>query len=209
MIAPDGRIIPFILVAGNHDISMEESDLFFELFAYPQKQLYRTIDFGNYLSLVLLDTGHLDPIEGKQTAWLDQALKERKSFSHLIPIYHIGAFPSYYSYTGETPKKIRELWCPLFEKHTTRCAFEHHNHAFKRTHPIRNGVIDPTGVVYLGDGCWGAVPRQPTDLWYLAKSGQENNVYVMEASPQSLKIEAIGLEGELLDRLQLPQRNSN
>ncbi|MGC4007498.1 MAG: hypothetical protein QM811_31995 [Pirellulales bacterium] len=38
---------------------------------------YATLDFGDYLSLVLLDTGHTTPIAGYQTDWLEKTLKAR------------------------------------------------------------------------------------------------------------------------------------
>ena len=187
MILPDGQVIPFLIVAGNHDIDPDEYELFFDLFAFPEKQLYRTVDFGNYLSLILLDTGHFDPIEGEQTDWLDQALTQRRTVPYRIPVYHVAAYPSYYSYSGSAPKKIRANWCPLFDKHLVQIAFENHNHAFKRTYPIRDGKIDASGVVYLGDGCWGASPRRTHDQWYLAKRARLNNVYILELTPKSAK----------------------
>lgn len=206
MILPDGQVIPFLLVAGNHDISSNDYELFFTLFAFPEKQLYRTVDFGNYLSLFLLDTGHFQPIEGEQTAWLGAALAKRKTVSYPIPVYHIAAYPSYYSFSGSIPKKIRANWCPLFEEHNLKAAFENHNHAFKRTYPIRNGKIDPTGVVYLGDGCWGVPPRTTDDHWYLTKRESKNHVYLLELTPESAKIEAFGFSGESIDQFEIIPR---
>ena len=47
---------------------------------------------------------------------------------------------------------------------------EHHDHTFKRTHPLTNGLKDKHGVLYLGDGSWGKlrVPKQPEHRSYLA-----------------------------------------
>ena len=39
---------------------------------------------------------------------------------------------------------------------------EHHDHTFKRTHPLKDGMKDKYGVPYLGDGSWGQV-RTPID----------------------------------------------
>ena len=38
---------------------------------------YATLDFGDYLSLVLLDTGHNTAIAGEQTDWLEKVLRAR------------------------------------------------------------------------------------------------------------------------------------
>lgn len=85
MIASDGRLIPFLIIPGNHDIAPDQSDLFFTLFAFPTKQLYRAIDFSNYLTLFLLDTNHYHPIAGEQTDWLKNALAARSDVLSTSP----------------------------------------------------------------------------------------------------------------------------
>jgi hypothetical protein len=47
---------------------------------------------------------------------------------------------------------------------------EHHDHTYKRTHPITDGRQDKYGVLYLGDGSWGKlrVPKKPEERPYLA-----------------------------------------
>jgi hypothetical protein len=207
MIDGEGRIIPFLLVPGNHDVTSNNYELFFSLFAFPQKQLYRAVDFGHYLSLFLLDTGHFQPIEGRQTLWLDKALAERTDVAFRFAIYHEAAYPSYYPYQSLIPKKIRSNWVPLFEKYNLLAAFENHNHAFKRTHPIKAGQIDPTGVVYIGDGGWGATPRKTNDLWYLAKRNRKNNVFLIELTAQEANIQALDLFNEPLDQISFSSIN--
>jgi 3',5'-cyclic AMP phosphodiesterase CpdA len=203
MVAPDGRLIPFLLASGNHDIASDNYETFFSLFALPEKRLYRAVDFGSYLSLILLDTAHFQPVEGQQTAWLEKTLAGRKGVPYRFAIYHEAAYPSFYPYNGEIPKKIRKHWCPLFDKYRLPIAFENHNHAFKRTHPIKNNSIDPDGVLYLGDGCWGAKPRQTNDLWYLAKRARKNNVYLIDLTAAAARIQAIDIQGEPLDSVTL------
>ena len=55
---------------------------------------------------------------------------------------------------------------PLFDKHNIDLVLEHHDHTFKRTHPMRGGEVDEkTGIAYLGDGSWGKlrIPKKPED----------------------------------------------
>jgi hypothetical protein len=81
-----------------------------------------------------------------------------------IPGLSRAGWPSYRSdKVGESGKinhLIREHWCPLFDEYGVQLAFEHHDHAYKRTYPIRKGTVDPRGVVYLGDGAWGVTVRK-------------------------------------------------
>jgi hypothetical protein len=201
MVTSDGRLIPFLIVPGNHDIATDNYDLFFSLFAFPQKQLYRSVDFGSYLSLLLLDTGHFQPIEGRQTLWLEKTLSSRTSIPYRFAVYHEAAYPSFYPYHGLIPKKIRANWAPLFEKYNLLAAFENHNHSFKRTYPIKANQIDPEGVVYFGDGGWGSPPRKTNDLWYLAKRNRKSSVLMVELSLHQASVQALDLLNHALDQV--------
>lgn len=208
MIASDGRMIPIVATLGNHDVKaiapkpMSEHLLFYDLFAMPEKGVpFRTIDAGDYLSLFLLDTGHSYNIEGQQTSWLKRSLSERENVQYKMAAYHIAAYPSVYPYGGQTPNKIRLFWNPLFERYHLNVAFEHHNHAYKRTFPLKRGEIDPDGVVYMGDGSWGVTPRKPRKMWYLASAAQENAVCLVTLKPDNALVESLNIKGQVLDSL--------
>lgn len=208
MVAKDGRLIPLLPVVGNHDVKGSQLDplknpiYFYEIFTFPNKDIpYRSLDFGSYLSLILLDTGHTYPINGKQTEWLANTLGERENFSYKFAAYHVGAYPSVYPYAGAVPRKIRENWSPLFEQYHLNGAFEHHSHTFKRTHPIKQEKVDPNGVVYFGDGSWGVSPRKVKNakMWYMSKSAQENAVFIITLDQHMGVVEALSIEGKVID----------
>lgn len=199
----EGRLIPMLLVAGNHDISKNNQELFFKLFAFPEKHLYRSLDFGTYLSLLFLDTNHLDPIQGKQTDWLKTTLSQKGAFPYRMAVYHEGAYPSFYPYLSETPVQVRTHWCPLFDTYQLTAAFENHSHTYKKTYPLRNQQIDPKGVVYFGDGCWGTKPRNPQSMWYLEKTGQKNHVFLIQLSSTECQVQALDLQGHIFDTFSL------
>lgn len=185
MVDSQGRLIPLVVCMGNHEVNnqipgtgRDKAPFFFALhdglFA---ERSYATLDFGDYLSLVLLDSGHMAPIGGEQAAWLDKALAERSERPHLFAANHIPAYPSYRNPDGNADKpgtgaQHREHWVPLFERYNVDVVLEHHDHTFKRTHPLLNGLPDKRGVLYLGDGSWGKlrVPNPPEARSYLAKT---------------------------------------
>lgn len=206
MITPNQRVIPLLVTSGNHDIDPEHFELFFHIFAFHEKQIYRSLDFSSYLSLIFLDTDHFDPIEGKQTAWLKTALQERAKTPYLFAIYHEAAYPSYYPYDGPIPTKIRTYWCPLFEEESISAAFEHHNHTFKQTFPLKNNEKNPNGIIYFGDGSWGVLPRKTYDHWYLEKRARKNSVYVINLSEKEATVQAIDLKGASFSETNLRPR---
>lgn len=182
MIDRNGRLIPIIAGIGNHEVKggykaeREDAPQYLSLFdgMYPEKT-YGVVDIGDYLSIVMLDTGHIAPIAGEQTDWLGKTLSERQERPHLIVANHVPAYPSYREPEGESGKtgtgeEQRKFWCPLFERYNVDVVLEHHDHTFKRTHPLMNGLRDKYGVLYLGDGSWGKlrIPKTPEKRPYLA-----------------------------------------
>ena len=192
MIDPKGRLIPMVTCIGNHEVrggystKREDATYYLPLFDGLYKETtYGTLDFGDYLSLVLLDTGHCAKIGGDQTDWLDSALAERQDRPHLLVANHVPAYPSYRAPEGVkdkfgTGEANRLHWCPLFEKYNVDAVLEHHDHTFKRTHPLKGGLVDKYGVPYLGDGSWGLLrtPNTPEKRPYLATVGKAYHMTV-------------------------------
>ncbi len=209
------RLIPMIPVMGNHEVANggfhckpEDAPFFNALFAYPGLPAYGVIDFGDYMSLLTLNSGHIHPIDGEQKQWLDKTLAERKQRTHLFAAYHVPAFPAARPYSLGSSKQIRKHWVPIFEEHGVDAAFEHHEHCFKRTQPIKNGEIDEYGVLYFGNGgCSereGRIPAPPGDWltggrWYLAKSGRRNHFHLVTLDGDVRSHEAIDVTGHAFD----------
>lgn len=210
-ITPDGRRIPFLAILGNHDLNksyeypLGNPPYFFQLFALPiENEAYRAFSIGNYLGLTLLDTGHKTPIAGAQTEWLRTTLKSQVSLPYKIVAYHQAAYPSVYKADKKGPTLIRDHWVPHFEHNHVQVAFEHHNHAFKRTFRIKNNRIDPTGILYLGDGAWGIHPRSPHNVkktWYLEKAEKLNHFWLTTLSDEGMLLQAYDIKGKLFDEV--------
>ncbi|HET6251837.1 MAG TPA: metallophosphoesterase family protein [Tepidisphaeraceae bacterium] len=194
MIAKDGRMIPMIACIGNHEVDggydkpRAKAPFFYALFDGLFKDTsYTALDFGDYLSLILLDTGHNSPIGGEQTSWLEKTLKARVDHPHVFAVNHVPAYPSNRkmeaiptTQPGEQPKGgtgvgNRKYWTPLFDKYRLPVVLEHHDHTFKRTKPLIDGMVNADGVIYLGDGSWGKLraPQSPQKLHFLANASRD------------------------------------
>jgi len=184
MIDPKGRMIPMLACIGNHEVKggykgkRQNAGSYLSVFDgfYPEKT-FGVLDIGDYMSLVLLDTGHIAPINGEQADWLEQTLADRQDRQHLIVANHVPAYPSHRPWAHDTNAGTgadnRKYWSPLFEKYKVDVVLEHHDHTFKRTHPMMDGQINQNGVLYLGDGSWGKLrPLKSPELRpYLAAYG--------------------------------------
>ena len=228
LVDDEDRIIPILVTTGNHEIidgyyfnheDFEKSDAwreanapyFYTFFAFPGHPGFGSLDFGDYLSLLLLDTDHSHPIEGVQTEWLQAQLAERhqRGVPHIFPIYHVPAFPSHRSPDGAVSTRVRENWVPLFEEFGLELAFENHDHTYKRTRPIRGGEVDEEeGVVYIGDGAWGVITRDgdQRDAWYIQEFVSDRHAIIVTLLGDDRHVLVLSEDGEVLDEVGQPMQ---
>lgn len=210
MVTPDGRLIPMLPAIGNHDVSGRfgqtpaEAPFFYALFPMPGGQGYNVLDFGNYMSIFLLDSGHTHSVGGQQAAWLAKTLHDRESVPHKFALYHVPAYPSVHKITEEIATQIRKFWVPSFDAYHLTAAFENHEHSYKRTHPLKGGRIDTAGVIYIGDGGWGVdKPRRPRGLeqkWYLSHVAPLRHFLFVVVEQEKQTVTAISPEGATIDQ---------
>lgn len=215
------RLIPMVVAIGNHEVRggykgrvPADAPYFYGLFTLPQGRSHYALDFGSYLSVVVLDTGHTVEVAGEQATWLESALAARTGSQFLIACYH---YPAYG--TAKAPKDglpidhprsvaIRESWVPHFERFGITAALEHDHHNFKRTHRLRRHARDDSnGILYLGDGAWGVETRTvpPPDVgWWLAKASPTRHLWDYELRADgTATLRAVEADGTLLDEVTL------
>ncbi len=222
MIGRDGRLIPLLAGIGNHEVDggynkpRAKAPFFYALFdgLYPDTG-FASLDFGDYLSLIFLDTNHTTAIAGAQTDWLERTLKERADRPHVFVVNHVPAYPSYRKMEATEGKAAtgegnRKHWVPLFEKHRVPVVLEHHDHTFKRTRPLLDGLADESGVLYLGDGSWGRLraPHEPEALSYLAATSREYHLSLHRLQGDERFHLALDEQGRVMDVCRSGQRRA-
>lgn len=202
------RLIPVLAVPGNHDVrggfdrSPKSAETFYALFRSPDPECYTVLRFGTYLSLYLLDSGHACSVYGEQREWIANELKKDGEMLHRFAVYHVPAYPSVSSLNEFYSSRVRKHWVPLFDKYKLHLAFESHDHAYKRTKPLRDNKVDSSGTVYFGDGSWGTKPRKPvkaSKTKYLAQTYSEQQFCYVTISNQKRTVKAIRPDGKILD----------
>jgi hypothetical protein len=220
MVGRDGRLIPMLACIGNHEVEggyhqpRSRAPFFYALFdGLFRDTSFAALDFGDYLSLVLLDTGHTSPIEGAQTDWLDKTLKARAERPHVFAVNHVPAYPSFRPMVAAKGKAgtgagNRRHWVPLFQQHRVPVVLEHHDHTFKRTKPLLDGLAHANGVLYLGDGSWGRLrtPRTPEQLSFLAVSSKDYHLSLHRLQGEERFHLALDEHGRVMDVCRSGQR---
>jgi hypothetical protein len=222
MVGRDGRLIPMVACIGNHEVDggydkpRTKAPFFYALFdgLYPETG-YAALDFGDYLSLVLLDTGHTTAIGGAQADWLEKTLKARADHPHVLVVNHVPAYPSVRRMEDTATKAgtgsgNRKHWVPLFQKYRVPVVLEHHDHTFKRTKPLLDGLANANGVLYLGDGSWGRLrtPHTPEQLPFLAVSSRDYHLSLHRLQGEERFHLALDENGRVMDVCRSGQRKA-
>jgi len=220
MVGRDGRLIPMVACIGNHEVDggyakpRTKAPFFYALFDGLFRETgFASLDFGDYLCLILLDTGHTSAIGGLQADWLAATLKAREDHPNVLVVNHVPAYPSFRRMEGEngqegTGEGNRKHWVPLFERYRVPVVFEHHDHTFKRTKPLLDGRAHDNGVLYLGDGSWGRLrtPHTPEELAYLAATSRDYHLSLHRLQGQERFHLALDEHGRVMDVCRSGQR---
>ena len=204
-VTDDGRQIPMIAVIGNHEsrgVNPDQAKFYYSLFPLPEQRSNFVVDFGDYMSIVNLDSEHSQPV-GNQTQWLDDTLKQRSKRPLLFACYHR---PTYGTLTKEDNAAVRTQWVPLFEKYKVDTVFEHDHHVFKRSLPIYQGRVDNRqGVLYMGDGAWGVkvrkIPKEHGEkLPYIERAESRNHLIQVLIDGAEVHYHATEADGNVFDK---------
>ncbi len=194
--APDGRMTPIIVARGNHESSNETIYNFFDT---PSPEIYYALNFGNGL-LRLYTLNSEISLLGNQLNWLNNDLTSNCATWKMVQ-YHKPMRPHH----GEKPEQndMAVYWAPLFEDNGVQLVVECDVHLSKYTYPIRTarnfprhdeGFIrdDEQGVVYIGEGGWGAELRAADDKkgWTMA-SESFNQVKWIFVDAQSIEVRTV------------------
>jgi acid phosphatase type 7 len=212
---PDGTRIPVVAAIGNHEVGgflagrPHKAPFWHALFSPLESddaagETYFRRRLGGRASLYVLDTGHVAPHGGAQAAWLEEALATDEAPLRFA-LYHVPLYPSVRSFDDAGSAAGRAHWLPLFDRYSLAVAFENHDHALKRTVPLRGGAPAAGGTLYVGDGAMGVWnlrepdPRRP----YLARTAEAHHAWVMDLSARELRLSAVSAAGEVLDHVSL------
>ncbi len=200
----EGRILPLIISMGNHDTEIGFFENFYlgdEINGRTAFNYYYTTRIGPAISLITLNTEI--SLGGMQYHWLKHELPTaRKNSRWLLINYHKPAFPAVKDPDDYRFARVREYWVPLFDRYRPNLVIESDGHCLKRTPPILNGRIDPSGIVYIGEGGLGAPLREPDMSRWFMQGGfgaKAFHVWMLNIKEEEIELQAIGIDKEVLD----------
>ncbi len=198
----DGRMFPIVPIHGNHENG--DKTVLNKIFDAPYQlgdpeNIYYSISFGgNFIHIIGLNS-EIDE-GGSQRLWLEKDLKAHDHFTFKLAGYH-KPFRPHTQRKSENDYQYEE-WAPLFNKYGLDISMDGDSHMSKITFPVRpsnepgshQGFIrdDEKGTMYIGEGSWGAGPRDSNDdkPWTL-RSGNFNQFKWIQVFPETAEKPAL------------------
>lgn len=207
---------PFYPSVGNHDVRADGGRSYDGAFLWPEPfpgARYYSFHWGRVL-FVSIDTSSktedvagLRSGEGRQSAWLEETLREASADSAVDWIVTFMHHPLY-SHAGGISghgldRKLRNELLPMFERYGVDLVTAGHDHHYERTYPIRDGrrVQSGCGPVHVLSGGGGAssYARDVTTTPLAAYVGRVFEFVELRIGESNIEGRTIGREGQVID----------
>lgn len=204
-ISSDGRMYPTMHVQGNH----EDNNDIYELFDVPLEEYYALNINNGLLRLYMLNSELNACTDTDQLNWLTSDLQLHNTGGGADPYWKFAMFhkPVYSMGNGYGLNTDQmTCWVNLFEQMNVRLVCESHAHITKWTYPcVVNAneddfeVDQENGIVYIGEGQWGA-PHRNLDYTgnnkkpYVKDQDVFDSFFFITVSKTQTKIECVKFE---------------
>ena len=172
-ISADGRIYPIIASHGNHENA--DLQMMSKVFDTPHPDQYYSFGFADDLMRIWVLNTELaykaPAVVPAQQAWLEANLSQHADATWKLASYHRPMRP-HTTTKAEGLKRIA-AWAQLFYDQGIDLVVESDTHMVKRSYPLRPSEgegsyesfvrDDQTGMVFIGEGSWGAPPKPADD----------------------------------------------
>jgi len=197
----DGRMIPVVPVMGNHENGNKRNlNLIFNA-PYRNNDtthIYYSLNVGGDLMHIIALNSEIRT-DSLQKEWMEKDMKAHGDFQFKVAAYHKPFFP--HTQRKRENEFLYHEWAHLFYAYGLDVSIDADSHMHKITFPISPdssdaaymGFIrdDEKGTMYIGEGSWGAHPRENNDdkPWTLT-SGSFNQIKWVHVFPESGDMEA-------------------
>ncbi|MGB9720446.1 MAG: metallophosphoesterase [bacterium] len=183
----------FLPVIGNHEKPFWQYDT---LFVLPGVEDFYAVRYAN-VHIICLNTEM--ELTGFQKKWLINELNFASTDTTIDWIFISLHRPPYSSGSHGSNLKVRDAWCPIFEKYGVDIVFCGHDHSYERTKEIN-------GVIYIVCAGGGAPLYNVGKSDWTEHSEKTHHFCFVSVKKRNLKLQAIRPDGIVFDSLVLKKQ---
>jgi 3',5'-cyclic AMP phosphodiesterase CpdA len=188
--------VKFYPALGNHDVTHgATAGTSYQQFEMQGRRYYTFIKGRGLVQFFALDSTDM---RKAQLDWFESELKASKAKWKIVYLHH-PLYSSARKHGGDGA--LREKLEPLFLRYGVDAVFSGHDHVYERLKPQR-------GVYYFTEGASGQLRRNNIDRTAeVFESGNDVmcSFLLVSATAYTLKVEAIGADGSMLDTAMIPK----
>jgi predicted MPP superfamily phosphohydrolase len=212
------RNVPYFTVLGNHE---QNSKNYYNFFDLPGNEAYYFFTVGDALFIVLDMDGEYIPtpeyLKGaerekfwediskdyfeKEKKWLENVLELNKSAGYIFVMFH----PTWYSVKKsrtEEAAQRRKFWGNIFERYNVTAVLNGHDHYY---HHARHCGVDYIVTAGGGAPLYKIDAIQPETV----KAISIEHFMSININEKEAVMKAIGLDGNIIEEIKVPRRNSD
>ncbi|MDD2216505.1 MAG: metallophosphoesterase [Eubacteriales bacterium] len=209
------RQIPVMTTIGNHEVGTysltpgRKPLLYLKTFALPlngpkgfEEEFY-SFDYGN-CHFVVLSSNYMNANESFETetdaikvqTWLTNDL-DANDKKWTFALFHHPAYPVV---SDSCAEPIRKNWIPILESGGVDVVFCGHQHVYMRTKPIKNGLVDDSGIVYImGNSGEKFYPAGPGYSYIEVEKADISNYQVINVKENEIEVITYDNTGKVID----------
>ena len=211
-------MVPQVPAAGNHEygrLNREDprqlAPLWRHQFALPEdapEGLAETVYSFDYQGarVIVLNSAEESRL-ADQAVWLESRLKDHKNRWTIVVFHH----PVFSVAADRDNPALRAAWKPLFDRYGVDLVLQGHDHAYGRGENVAEGDQrrDDGGTVYVVSVSGPKMYEVGKDRTWATRTGSNVQLYqVVTVSPQSLRLEARTVTGQLFDAFEITKGRS-
>lgn len=233
-----GVSIPFLYIVGNHESGGYLKDTWNKFFFHQQyfpnfdsdvdpsglQETHHRHILSGTVGMVNLDSGCIEEVAAQNQylrdslTWIYEGWTPNPSDPSVFPplsarlaivSYHNPAYPSLRAFDNTQSVLVREHWIPIIDQYKVPLVLEFHDHAYKRTYPVKGHEVQQAGkgTVYIGDGGMGLerdVDKDDGNPVFLERKILQHNIQIVAISPnKEIHVRTFGDNYEFLDETRL------
>lgn len=182
--------VKFYAALGNHDLERgTDAALHYDPFHMDGHRYYHFTRGDDLIEFFALDSSVMT---SAQLAWLEDKLQASKA-QWKVAFFHHPLYSSARKHGSDD--RLRQLLEPLFMRYKLDVVFAGHDHVYERIKPQH-------GIYYFTEGASGKLRAgniNRRSAIFEAGNDEENSFLLVQLEPSQMKVEAIGVDGNVLD----------
>lgn len=189
--------MPLVSVIGNHENDAINYDV---LLSSPGDGRNYILRYGNVAFVVFDDNFRDEDLPNIVRPRVERMLQQAGDAEWVVLVNHQ---PMVSATHHGSDRHLGEHLLDLVDRYHVDLVLHGHNHVYERSVPLRRGIEDPDGTVFVVSGGLGSPLHEAGRDWFTAVAESTYHYVLVEVEGDVMRIRAVDLDGDTIDEFTL------